>query len=433
MQTYRPSTLFVTAFIAIFGFLTATIPSAAISEKVLHSFDSNGTDGYYPSASLVLDASGNLYGTAFDGGTNALGAVFELVPGSHGTWTENILYSFCSVAGCDDGANPQGGLTVDAAGNLYGTTASGGAHGAGTVFELVPGSHGTWKEKVLHSFNTVGTDGYYPLSSLIADAVGNLYGTTEWGGAYNSGTVFRLSLGTNHKWTKKTLHSFNDNGKDGYAPYASLIFDQRGNLYGTTALGGASGTACGGQGCGTVFELTPGANDKWTEKVLHSFMDNGKGGYKPWAGLVFDGSGNLYGTTNAGGPTNAGCGNGGCGVVFELTPATKGKWTEKVLHSFTDNNADGYASTAGLTIDAQGKLYGTTFYGGAYNDGTVFEVVQSNNKWTEKVLHNFDWSIYVKDGTCPMSGLIADKAGNLYGTTEDGGDYNMGAVFEITP
>jgi len=433
VQNDRPLIRFVTTLIAIFGFLTVTTSSAATSEKVLHSFESNGTDGYYPSASLVFDASGNLYGTAFDGGPGNLGVVFQLVPGSGGAWTENVLYNFCSVAGCVDGANPQGGVIVDAAGNLYGTTAGGGAYGSGTVFELVPGLHGKWKEKVLHSFNTVGTDGYYPLSSLIADSSGNLYGTTEWGGVHNSGTVFRLSLGTNQKWTKKILHSFNDNGKDGYAPYASLIFDQSGNLYGTTTLGGTSDTGCGGQGCGTVFELTPGANDKWTEKVLHSFMDNGKSGFKPWGGLVFDGSGNLYGTTNAGGPTNAGCGNGGCGVVFELTPLGNGKWAEKVLHSFKDNNTDGYASTAGLTIDVHGNLYGTTFYGGAYNDGTVFEMTYANNKWTETVLHNFDWSIYVKDGTWPMSSLIFDEAGNLYGTTQDGGDYNLGAVVEITP
>jgi uncharacterized repeat protein (TIGR03803 family) len=326
-------------------------------------------------------------------------------------------------------------LIVGKSGNLYGTTMSGGAHGSGTVFELVRGSHGAWTEKVLHSFNTVGTDGYYPLCALILDATGKLYGTTQWGGVYNSGEVFRLRPGANGKWTKTTLYSFNDNGSDGYSPYASLIFDHSGNLYGTTALGGASGTGCGGHGCGTAFELSPGSGGKWTETVLHSFMDNGTDGFTPWGSVVLDKSGNLYGTTNAGGSTTAGCGNGGCGVVFEISPAANGKWTEKVLHNFQDNRliVDGYASTAGLTMDARGRLYGTTYYGGAYNDGTVFELVRVSNKWTETVLHNFDWSIYVKDGTSPSDSLIFDNAGNLYGTTQDGGDYNNGAVVEIAP
>ena len=431
VQEYRLSRLFVATFIAIFGFLTFAISvSAAAQETVLTSF--NGTDGYIPEGGLAFDASGNLYGTTFSGGAGNLGAVFELVRGAGGSWTESTLYSFCSATGCVDGTNPQGGLVLDKAGNLYGTTTTGGAHGFGTVFELVKGSDGKWKEKVLHNFNFGASDGYYPLSSLIFDPAGNLYGTTEWGGTYNSGTVFRLTQAADHKWTKKNLHSFNNDGKDGVAPYASLILDKAGNLYGTTTEGGASGTGCGGQGCGIVFELKPGASDKWTEKVLHSFTDNGKDGFKPWAGLVLDGSGNLFGTTNAGGSANAGCGNGGCGVVFELSPVA-GKWPEKILHNFQENGSDGYASVAGLTRDAKGNLYGTTFYGGLYNDGTVFEVVRGSNKWTEKVLHNFDWSVTVKDGTSPGSGLIFDTAGNLYGSTEDGGNYNQGAVFKITP
>jgi uncharacterized repeat protein (TIGR03803 family) len=432
MLTHRPFALFSIILIATFAFLTATFCSAAVSEQVLHSFGALG-DGYYPYAGLAIDASGNLYGSTFDGGSGNLGTVFQLVPGSGGTWTEHILYNFCSVSGCTDGASPQGSLLVDASGTLYGTTMSGGLYGSGTVFELVLGPHGKWNERVLHSFNTIGIGGYYPLAGVISDASGNLYGTTQWGGAYNSGTVFRLSPGANHKWTKTILRSFNDNGHDGYSPYASLIFDKNGNLYGTTNLGGSSGKGCGGQGCGTVFELTPGSGGKWTETILHNFKDNGRDGFKPWGSVVFDGSGNLYGTTNAGGPTTEGCGNGGCGVAFELIPLGNGQWEEKILHNFKDNNIDGYGSTAGLVLDKNGRLYGTTFYGGAYNDGAVFELSLSNNRWTESVVHNFDWTIDVHDGTNPLDGLISDKNGNLYVTTETGGNYNQGAVIEITP
>ena len=432
MQNHRYLILFISAIITIFGFLiAATSVSAATQEKVLASFD--GTNGFIPIAGLVFDASGNLYGTTFSGGTNNLGAVFEVVHGRGGEWTKRTLYNFCSATGCVDGTNPQGGLVVDKAGNLYGTAATGGGNGFGAVFELVKGRHGKWKEKVLHNFNFDGADGYYPLSSLIFDSAGNLDGTTEWGGAYNSGTVFSLTKVAGHGWTEQIMYSFNDNGEDGYAPYASVIFDKAGNLYGTTALGGASGTGCGGQGCGTVFELTLGSNGNWIEAVLHSFMDDGKSGFKPWGGVVIDGSGNLYGTTNAGGPVSAGCGNGGCGVVFELTPLGGGNWSEKVLHHFQDDGSDGYGSVAGLALDAKGNLYGTTYYGGAYNDGIAFEVVPAKKRWIEKVLHTFDWSLTVKDGSSPGSGLIFDSSGNLYGTTENGGDYDQGAVIEITP
>lgn len=433
MQNNRLLFKFILIFVFMIGLLNAATPAkAATSEKVLVSLGSNSTDGYYPYSGLVFDDSGNLYGTTFDGGVNGLGAVIELMPAAGGTWTETLLYSFCSTTNCVDGTNPEGGLILDTAGNLYGTAESGGGHGAGVVFELERGSNGKWKEKVLHNFNTVGTDGYYPLSSLVFDASGNLYGTTEWGGAYNSGTVFRLKPGTNHKWTEKILHSFSDNGTDGSAPYAALVFDKAGNLYGTTTAGGTSRTGCGGQGCGIVFELKHASGGEWVETILYSFLANGKDGYKPWGGVILDAAGNVYGTTNLGGPANGGC-SSGCGIVFKLAPTAKGKWTETVLHAFKKNNQDGYLSAAGLTLDKDGNLYGTTFYGGGFDDGTVFAMVKADKKWTEKVIHDFDWSLTVKDGTSPSSGLIPDAAGNLYGTTVDGGLYNFGAVYEITP
>lgn len=429
MQNKRPLLLLVAPFLAVFGFLTIATPLfAASKQKVLYGFCtlSNCADGETPQSSLAFDAAGNLYGTTFDGGANGLGSIFQLERGSGGTWTEKALYSFCSAPNCIDGTNPEG-LVFGAPGKLYGIAQTGGSHGFGVVFELVSGEGGTWIYKVLHNFAFSDGDGYYPQTGLIVDATGNLYGVTEWGGAYNSGTVFELTAGPDGEWTEKKLHSFNDNGKDGYAPFGGLMFDAAGNLYGTTTRGGASGTLCGGQGCGVVFQLTPGANGDWTENILHSFSSNGADGYDPWGGVVSDKAGNFYGTTNAGGTS-------GLGTVFRLAPGASGEWTEQVLHSFQNDGEDGFGPVAGLVIDTAGNLYGTTFYGGLYNDGAVFELIPgANENWTERIVHNFDWSLYVKDGTSPAASLIFDAVGNLYGTTENGGDYNFGTVFELAP
>jgi uncharacterized repeat protein (TIGR03803 family) len=429
MQSKRPRILFVAAVTVIFGLLNAASPVFASSkEKVLYSFCSlsNCADGNTPESNLIFDAAGNLYGTTFDGGAYGLGSVFQLAPGSDGEWTEKVLYSFCSATNCADGTNPEG-LVFGKDGKLYGIAQTGGGYGFGAVFQLARGKGGAWSQKVLYNFNASGTDGYYPYTGLVVDAAGSLYGVTEWGGVYGDGTVFQLTEGPKGKWREKTLHSFNQNGKDGYAPFSGLIFDPAGNLYGTTTIGGSSGTGCGGNGCGIVFQLTPGAKGKWTEKLLHSFSDNGKDGYDPWAGVVRDAAGNLYGTTSAGGASS-------CGTVFKLVPGAGNKWTEKVLHSFEKDPTDGCVPLAGLVIDADGNLYGTTFYGGAFSDGTIFELRPgTNSKWTERVVHDFNWSVYVKDGTFPGAGLTLDTKGNLYGTTENGGNLNYGTVFELTP
>ena len=427
MQSKRPLTLLAAAFIVVVGFLSITTPLfAASTEKVLYGFCalSNCADGQTPEANLIFDAAGNLYGTTFDGGAYGLGSIFQLAPGADGTWTEKVLYSFCSVTNCADGTNPEG-LTFGKDGKLYGIVQTGGGYGFGAVFQLARSKGDTWSEKVLYNFNAGGADGYYPYTGLIVDATENLYGVTQWGGVYGDGIVFQLTGGPKGKWREKTLHSFN--GKDGYAPFSGLMLDAAGNLYGTTTMGGASGTGCGGHGCEIVFQLTPGAKGKWTEKVLHSFNGKGADGYDPWAGVVRDGAGNLYGTTTAGGASS-------CGTVFKLAPGVSGKWTEKVLHSFEEDPKDGCVPLAGLIVDAAGNLYGTTFYGGVYSDGTVFKLMPgTNGKWTEQVVHNFNWSIYVKDGTFPGAGLTFDTKGNLYGTTENGGALNFGTVFEITP
>src|ERR1017187_704147 len=398
------------------------------TETVLHSFNNNGTDGYEPLAGLIFDAAGNLYGTTYVGGSYGYGTAFELTPAGGGTWNEKVLYSFASgstafyltsglifdgagnlygttlggqggsvfeltpTAGGGwtekvlhsfgngtDGEDPQAGLIFDAAGNLYGTTIAGGTYGGGTAFELTPAAGGGWTEQVLLNFD--GTDGQHPYGALIFDAAGNLYGTTSYGGTYDYGTVFELTPAAGGGWTETVLHNFNDNGTDGYWPYAGLIFDAVGNLYGTTYGGGVYTSCTNGSflGCGTVFELTPTAGGGWTEKVLHSF-GNGTDGEDPQAGLIFDAAGNLYGTTIAGGTY-------GGGTAFELTPAAGGGWTEQVLLNF--DGTDGQHPYGALIFDAAGNLYGTTSYGGTYDYGTVFELTPAaGGGWTETVLHN---------------------------------------------
>jgi len=437
MQREKPRILFVTAFTVAFGFLIIATPLFAVSKgKVLYDF--KGTDGANPDASLVFDAAGNLYGTTSTGGAygagcggQGCGTVFELVPGENGKWTETVLHSF---TGGSDGSQPFNSLIFDAGGNSYGTTSDGGAYGTGcggfggygcgTVFQLTRSVSGKWTEKVLHSFGN-GEDGADP-AGLVFDAHGNLYGTPIGGGAYGgAGTVFRLAPGAHGKWTERVLHSFSYENDDGYNPWAGVIFDAKGNLYGTTSGGGTNRTDCESYGCGTVFELTPGANGKWTEKLLHSF-GYGKDGFLPYAGLTIDAAGNLYGTTYFGGGRNL-------GTVFRLEPGTNGKWTEKVLHSF-GYGEDGIDPVEGLNIDAAGNLYGATPGGGVYgNYGTVFQLSSgTNGEWKETLLHSFDDN--GKDGLYPYAGVIFDAARNLYGTTFSGpgGAQGFGTVFKIS-
>lgn len=347
------------AVLVISGVLSAPVWALADDrENVLYVFQ-GGKDGVSPSTTLIFDAAGNLYGTTSSGGNYqcdryfGCGTVFKLEPGAQSKWTKTILHTFRGR----DGAHPGGGLISDSVGNLYGTTVSGGgAAGWGTVYKLAPGAHGKWTETVLHSFNN--QDGGLPAGNVIFDTAGNLYGITQAGGAHGFGTVFKLAPAVNGNWTETVLHSFN--GEDGKSPTSALIFDSLGNLYGTTAAGGNI-NYCSPNGCGTVFELVPDTNGKWAHKVLHSFTD--KDGSVPWSSLVFDAAGNLYGTTLEGGDLGSEtCLGDGCGVVFKLAPRTDGSWIEQVLHSF-HGWADGFYPYAGLIFDAAGNLYGTTWYG----------------------------------------------------------------------
>jgi uncharacterized repeat protein (TIGR03803 family) len=369
------------------GYLGGGTGVAAQTLAILHNFGGNG-DGANSFAGLIADTAGNLYGTTEQGGASGGGTVFKLTPAR----SESVLYNFPGFPG--DGAAPLAGLIADAAGNLYGTTFSGGANGFGAIFRLTPADG----ESLLYSFAGAPGDGANPLAGLITDTAGNLYGTTEQGGGDGFGTVFKLTP----EGGESLLQSFAGFPGDGAAPLAGMIADTAGNLYGTTFSGGASGL-------GTVFKLTP----EGAESVLYSF--GGGDGALPRAGLILDTAGNLYGSTFSGGAS-------GFGTVFKLTPTG----SESILHSFAGAPGDGAFPYAGLIADAAGNLYGTTAQGGANGLGTVFKLTPMGN---ESVLHSFAGA--PGDGANPFAGLIADAAGNLYGTTYYGGANDAGTVFEF--
>jgi uncharacterized repeat protein (TIGR03803 family) len=319
-------------------------------EGVLYSF-SDSSYGAYPYSGLLRDSIGNLYGTFWGGatsygGVNGLGAVFEVNPAGN----ETILHSF---TGAPDGQYPEAGLVKDSEGNLYGTTTEGGTsvacadgNGCGTIFKI-DGVTGT--ETVLYSF-AGGTDGGLPVFGTLLLLSGNLYGTTQSGGVYEQGTVFKFNL----KSGKETVvHSFSGFPTDGTAPQGGLIRDTSGNLYGTTFQGGSFGP-------GTVFKINIKTG---FETVLYSFAGGSSDGSNPYSALVIDKLGNLYGTTYAGGAN-------GCGTIFELPL----NGAEIILHSFS-LPTDGGSPFAGLVRDSEGNLYGTTENGGPGGFGTVFKLV----------------------------------------------------------
>jgi len=407
--------------IALASFLMTLVlvsAASAATEKVLYSLG-NGLDAAYPFDTPVFDAAGNLYGTTWEGGPSNHGTVFELSPVTGGGWTETVLYSFAGSP--TDGGKPSGSLIFDKAGNIYGTTRTGGSPNCknapcGTVFELIPGSNGTWTESLIYVFANL-KDGAYPYAGVIMDGAGNLYGMTHEGGAHDLGTVFELSP-SNGGWTKRTLHSFS--GTDGKFPVSGLVMDTAGNLYGTTEKGGTANL-------GVAFELSPSGKG-WKETVLYSFA-GGTDGSGPHVGLILDTLGNLYGTTASGG--SGGCQNG-CGTVFELSPSGGG-WTETIIQTLTLANG---SVPNDIVFDSVGNIYGTTRRGGSGKKcngggcGTVFKLTPSNGTWTETVLYSFRG---IPDGAVPFSGPIVDANGNVFGTTVFGGKYHPGVVFEIQP
>ncbi len=411
--------------------------ASASTEKVLYTF-TGGNDGGLPVAGLILDKSGNLYGSAAGGGSQACnggcGLIFELSPNSAGGWSEKVLYSF---TGGNDGSYPEARLIADNAGNLYGTALNGGsgACGCGTVFELKPNGDGSWTEITLHSF-TGGMDGENPNAPLVFGKAGNFFGTTFFGGVptcyadVGCGTVFELRP-TASGWSETVLYRFTG-GTDGAFLRGGLILDKAGSLFGTTEAGG--GTGCYGLGCGTIFSLGH-TKAGWKESVLYSFGGSTDGAF-PEAGLTQDAAGKLYGTTGQGGDANCnvGGGLGGCGVVFEMSNST-GKWKQTVLYSFTGGQ-DASFPLDGVSFYGA-NLYGTTQEGGGSGCfqgngcGAVFELKSSQTGWAESILHSFSDG---NDGASAQWGsVIFDHKGNLFGTTQNGGAYEQGTVFEVTP
>jgi uncharacterized repeat protein (TIGR03803 family) len=394
---------------------------AGDSAQVLYRFQGN-SDGYSPYGNLIWDQAGNLYGTTEYGGTSFYGEVFQLSPPAKAgaLWKKTALYSFTNTG---DGARPTDGLIFDSQGNLYGTTGDSDAGGFGEIFQLAPPTTkgGAWMETVLYHFQG-STDGAYPRGGLISDENGNLYGTT-----FNS--VFELSPPgqPGGAWTFTLLHQLSGGPNDGKSSQAGLVRDPAGNLYGTTLWGGYEGNGdCGSIGCGTAFEVSPPAatGGAWTEQVIH-FFGMGSDGFDPEGGLALDAKGNLFGTTYSGG-------DGGGGTAFRLSPPGQagGAWTEKVIHSFAYSLEDGAAPMATMTLDDAGNLYGTTFFGGNpcfyngadYGCGVVFELSPAGGgsaEWNETVLYFFPRPY--GNPRDPAASLLFDAAGNLYGTTVEGG------------
>jgi uncharacterized repeat protein (TIGR03803 family) len=403
--------------------LTTAPRAAAQTEKVLHSFGSNSRNGFGPGSSLTLDSAGNLYGTTVNGGAK-VGTVYELSPKSGAVYTEKVLFSFTGL----DGESPEGGVIFDSAGNLYGTTNAGGANSVGAVFELMPPVPPStkWTEKVLYSFLNNVVDGRNPGDNLAFDGAGNLYGVTFFGGAYGVGAVFELSPTEGGDWVETLPHSFNPNVSigDGTDPRSSLTVDSAGNLYGTTLFGGSLGN-------GTVYELSPSSGGTWTETILYNFANDDTDGGLPAGGLSFDSSGNLYGTTTAGGTSSG-------GTVFKLTPSSGGSWSETVLYYFSNSSHDGSYPYGNVTFDSAGDLYGTTLQGGTGTGctntsscGVVYELKPTSGLWAERVIHNFTNN--GNDGYYPEAGVTIGSGGILYGTTYYGGTSDEGTVFSLKP
>lgn len=374
-----------------FGGLFSTAMQGQTFE-VLYSFK-GGNDGAYPAAELIRDERGALYGTTSGGGKFSQGTIFQLA--SNGK--ERVLYAF---PGFVYGGYPFSKLVRDVAGNLYGTTLSGGGQFGedyGTVFKLQTNG------KLTNLVVFTGLNGINPFAGLIQDGAGNFYGTTNEGGPHAEGTVFKLSTAG----VEKLLHGFSV-GTDGALPESALVRDPAGNLYGTTFLGG------GPKDFGTVFKVDTSGK----ETVLYRFL-GGAAGMHPASALILDHEGDLYGTTVDSGavgfskPVYY-------GTIFKVDPSG----TETLLHRFTGGPDGGFPS-GGLVRDEQGNLYGTTGSGGASNKGTVFRLSPSGHLTT---LHNFSGGL---DGSSPSSALLLHE-GSLYGTTGGGGAHNFGAIYRIT-
>lgn len=399
---------------ALVMFAAPAMPAQTLT--VIHSF-SGGAGGISPQAGVTMDAADNLYGTTYYGGTHGYGMVFELKHFGSG-WLFTPLYSF---AGGNDGANPWGRVVIGPDGALYGTTSQGGgsqacpnglSNSCGTVFNLRPPARTcattlcSWTETVLYRF-TGASDGGIPGGDLTFDQSGNIYGSAGCCGTGGGGVVYELRP-SGDGWTEAVISS-----PSGASLAGGVIFDRSGNLYGVGVNGEFD--------YGAVYELSP-SGPNWTEQTLYSFSA-GSDGYVPTGGLIIDPAGNLYGTTVEGG-------SGRGGTVFQLMPANGG-WAFNLIYGLSGTGGYRFPGPWDkLGMDAAGNVYGTTFVDGAHGQGSVFKLTPSNGGWTYTSLHDFTGG---SDGGNPISNIVFDANGNLYGTATVGGAYGQGVVFEITP
>ncbi len=396
--------------------LTFSLAAAAQTETVLHNFNGAANDGANPERSGLLALGGNLYGVASFGGNFGSGVVYEIDRSGQ----LKVLYSF---AGGNDGQYPVGPLTADSAGNLYGTTPSGGYLGGGIAYQLSKLGNGSWTETIIWSFGGSG-DGANPYGGVVLDKNSNIYGTTADGGLYGNGTVFQISPTSGDTWSEQVIHNFGSTATDGWNPYDQLIIDASGNLYGTTAGGGSSTCDRFTLGCGTVFQVSPTAGG-WVETVLHHFHDNGTDGFYTLSPLIMDKQGNLYGSTVYGGTGSCGAPNSGCGTVFKVFKNSSGGWGEQIIYSFLGNGSQ-YPDSA-ITFDPSENVYGETALS-SQSQGTVYRLERTSGGFEATTLVTFTGN----DGSNPQGGLTY-IGGNLYGTTNTGGAENGGVVFEVVP
>jgi uncharacterized repeat protein (TIGR03803 family) len=429
--------------IALLALGAAAQCQAAPTETVLYSFSGTGTnpDGARPMAGLVAGPDGNLYGTTSEGGNSicTCGAVFRLTPPAQGqtTWTETVVYSFQGYP--NDGQAPFATLLFDQAGNLYGTTLLGGAAQSGTIFMIQGATGFNPSETILYQFAGPTADGQFPYAGLTLDAAGALYGTTALGGVKNQGMVFKFSGGA-----LSVLHSF-AGGKDGGQPFGGVIFDANGNLFGTTSSDGSSGWS-GGTVFRLASNGTETVLHRFTDVIIGGGRGDPFDGGIPIGNVTLDAVGNIYGTTEIGGSGNITGESTNAGTVYKLAaPKPDGsKWKETLLHSFNGNTGnpnttDGANPMGGLLMDAAGNLYGTTIAGGEADSeaGTLFKLTpgkSGKSAWTFSTLYSFGG---YPDGGGPIGNLIADVQGNLYGATSYGttspNSAQVGTVFRLTP
>jgi uncharacterized repeat protein (TIGR03803 family) len=442
------------SLVAAVALLGPAATAGVVTETIVHSLGASAppgatTDGANPYAGLIEDRQGNFWGATVYGGDYGKGAVFEITKAG-AYW---VAYSFGKTS--TDGINPPAALIEDKKGNFWGTTVGGGVTGQGAVFELTPtgvtaSGAVTVAEKVVYSFGAYAGDAEFPGAGLVEDIKGDIWGTTQYGGASSlcpkatsfsggvtngCGAVFEISFTSAGKVVEKVVHSFGSNAADGQQPFSSLILDTKGNFWGTTFYGGVNGN-------GTVFEISSTGG----YSGIYSFGANATDGTFPVGNLIEDSKGNFWGTTSGGGSYNN-CyvgvvvnGPGGCGTVFKITK--KGTQTiETPVYSFAKTTSDGWRPYGALIEDATGNFWGATYYGGSHKNcpffnvkvgcGIVFKITPTGS---ESVIYSFGAATKrFTDGVEPYAGLIEDQNGDFWGTTLWGGATAVGSVFEIKP